>query len=569
MKNIYFIGALAMAAAALTGCDDFFENARYPITSETSSPTFWGVASNCDLECDRMYNYFGGYGQGNTLGSYYFSTLSDDQAPVGFPNWNNTNIPASSGNYSTPFENLRHAMEILKNVEVSTLADDVKAHYMGIARLVRAYQYFELVKRYGDITWVDEIVDPNSEILYQPRTSRDIVMDNVLADLDYAIANIKTTSAKQAWSKDLARAIKSDVCLYEGTFCKYRTQAENGYAPNLERANKYLAECAAVSKELLQAYPTLAATYRETYNSGFAEAKANPEIIFMKGYNENQLMHSLVAYTCSSTTINGLSKDAFDSYLFKDGKPLASTTLDKSDVGEVDAEGNYSIEKLLAVRDGRLAETTDPVVYYTDMTWSRAGSMKLTSSTGYGVSKFDNTSMPIENRTQTTKNLTCCPLYWASLICCNYAEAKAELGTLTDDDLNMSLNKLYARAGLPNATVASLSGINDPANNMNVSSLIWEVRRCRRAELIMDKDYRYYDLIRWHQLELLDNTKHPNIFLGANMTKAPVTITNVGGYVSPNYGQNRIFEARQYLYPIPSEQITLSEGKIVQNPGWK
>ena len=63
----------------------------------------------------------------------------------------------------------------------------------------------------------------------------------------------------------------------------------------------------------------------------------------------------------------------------------------------------------------------------------------------------------------------------------------------------------------------------------------------------MDKDYRYYDLIRWHQLELLDNTKHPNIFLGANMTKAPVTITNVGGYVSPNYGQNRIFEARQYL----------------------
>ena len=96
--------------------------------------------------------------------------------------------------------------------------------------------------------------------------------------------------------------------------------------------------------------------------------------------------------------------------------------------------------------------------------------MMLTSSTGYGVSKFDNTSMPIENRTQTTKNLTCCPSTGLRSSAATMQRLRLELGTLTDDDLNLSLNKLYARAGLPNATVASLSAINDPANNMNVSS---------------------------------------------------------------------------------------------------
>lgn len=61
----------------------------------------------------------------------------------------------------------------------------------------------------------------------------------------------------------------------------------------------------------------------------------------------------------------------------------------------------------------------------------------------------------------------------------------------------------------------------DPANNMGVSNLIWEIRRCRRCELIMDNWYRYWDLIRWHQLDKLDSTKYPNIMLGANVSNVP------------------------------------------------
>lgn len=167
-------------------------------------------------------------------------------------------------------------------------------------------------------------------------------------------------------------------------------------------------------------------------------------------------MHSLIAYTASSTQISGMTKDAFDAYLFKDGKPLALTSENKSDVGEVDAEGNYSIQKLLDVRDARLAKTIDPIVYYENMTWAREGSMQMTSSTGYGVCKYDNVTLPVGDRTNTGKCYTSAPLYWLSVIYLNYAEAKAELGTLTQDDVNNTIGKLYIRAELPVLQIASI-----------------------------------------------------------------------------------------------------------------
>lgn len=151
-----------------------------------------------------------------------------------------------------------------------------------------------------------------------------------------------------------------------------------------------------------------------------------------------------------------------------------------------------------------------------------------------------------------------------------YAEAKAELGTLTDEDLDISINKLYIRAELPEQTVASLSSINDTANDMGVSSLIWEIRRCRRCELMFDRDFRYWDLLRWHQLDKLDNVKNPDIRLGANIKNglSPYTYMD-GDYMLATPDNNRIYDARQYLYPVPQNQISLTFGAVTQNPLWK
>lgn len=586
MKKSILIGSLALLGVSFASCDDFLDDNRYPQTQEINNPEFWSNETNVEREANLFLSTLKGYGnyraniQSTTIsgqGDFYFSTLSDDQVgrTYAMQNWAYTQAPASDGNYNNPYRTIRQAMIIIKGMETSSLDETVRNNYIGISRLFRALNTYELVRRYGNVIWIDQLVDIDSEdVLQGERQDRDAVMDKVLEDLDFAIANISAESNIFGFSKDMARAAKAEICLYEGTFCKYRTAADNGKGADMERSNKYLQECVKACEPLMSRY-TLASSYDSIYKMIDPDAFGNvSEIITGKAFKIDQMMHQLVAYTCSSTQICGITRDAFESFLFKDGKPAASTTENNTDLGEMDADGNYSIAKLLAVRDKRLANLTDPYVYCKGMTWTRAGAGAMDATTGYGVCKYDNTEMPVYNRITIGQNYTCGPIYWLSVILCEYAEAKAELGTLTDNDLNQSLNKLYERAGLPHQTVSSLNSISDPANNMGVSSLIWEVRRCRRCELMCDNNFRYWDLIRWHQLELLDTENHPNTMLGANMTastaftdpKLAAELKFTNGYLNGSLGVRR-YDKKYYLYPLPQDQLNLNK-KMSQNPGW-
>lgn len=565
---------IAMAGAFLTGCNDFLDDNRNPLDRETDNAAFWSMPDNCQAECDWFYGQFNAYGNGSGAGSFFFSQLSDDQCAYSFRDWTHINVPAASSDWRATYEVIRHAESIINGVRNSELSEDNKKFFEGVAKLNRAYQYFDIVRKFGDVVWVGGVAGTEDPVLYAKRTSRDIVMDSVLRDLDYAVATLPVNADKMSWSRDLALAIKSYACLWEGSFCKYRTQADNGIAPNAERAKKYFEESVKASTELLPKY-TLDATYSAKYHSLADELAANPEVIFMRAYKNNVKFHSTISYTASSTETAGISKDAFDDFLFSDGLPLASTTKDKSDKGEVvelDGKQTVSIQKLLDVRDGRLAEIIDPYLMYTDMTYNRAGCTGIWSTTGYGVLKFDNINLPVSGRQNSAKNYTSCPLYWLSSVMLEYAEAKAELGTITDADLNASINQIFTRSGLPTRTVAELSAINDPqAAKDGVSSLLYEIRRCRRCELIMDKDYRYWDLIRWHQLNKLDSSLNPDIFLGANVSMSPVEIASAdlkGEYMNGSQGKTRTYAAKYYLYPIPSGQLTLNPD-LGQNPGWK
>lgn len=556
-----------MGLVALTGCNDFLNDNRYPLSIQTSSVEYWSNPSNVQGQCNYFYETFSGYGNGSGGGEFYFPGLNDNQtSATGSRNlapWKNINVPTSSTSWNNPYIYIRRANLIIEGVASSTLNDDEKANYTAIARLIRGYQYYQLVRCYGDVPLVTKALkETDTEALFGPRTNRNTVIDFALEDLNFAVANIGAQKSKNAFSKDLAAAMKSEVCLYEGTYARYHQKDE-------ARAKKYLEEVVACAGPLVDAYP-IGNNYQATYNSFRAAASANAEIIFMKEYEKDVFMHPTVDYTSSSTPISGLTKDAFDAYLFKDGLPLAKTAENKTDAGVFNTTDSLiHINNLLAVRDGRLAQTIDSVIYYAGHTYKRPNSMPMTSITGYGVKKFVNDDMTYEYTT-TVWNYTCAPLYWGALVALDYAEAKAELGTLTDADLNKTLNKMFARAGLPAATVASLNAIADPANNMGVSSLIWEVRRCRRCELMYDKDLRYWDLVRWHQLELLGSTDHPNIYLGANISPMPAEEqpANVNGYMNASNGQVREFNARQYLFPIPSGQMGLNDA-LTQNDGWK
>lgn len=70
-----------------------------------------------------------------------------------------------------------------------------------------------------------------------------MVMDKVLEDLDFAVTNIKDIPSKTTWSRSLANAMKAEVCLYEGTFRKYRKNEDGQQAPDATGAARYLTAC--------------------------------------------------------------------------------------------------------------------------------------------------------------------------------------------------------------------------------------------------------------------------------------------------------------------------------------
>ena len=557
---------------SMASCDHFLDEHRFPTDQQTDNPAFWENEINVQGEIDYFYEYFMGYGNGASWnGTFYYQSLNDDQigkiasGSVNFADWNYLQVPTSNSVWSASYTAIRRANIIIQNVSISNLAEAKKNNFLAQARLNRAYQYYDLVRNLGDVPLVTTVLDVNSPELYAGRTPRNEVMDFVLEDLDFAINNISEQSNKIKWSVDLANAIKTEICLYEASYARYHQKDE-------ARAKKFYEETVKAATPIIASY-TYTDDYASIYNStmdaadGMIGLLSNPEVILLKPYVKSINGHSLCKYTSTATNICGMTKDAFDAYLFLDGKPKASTTENATDMGVMDATG-LSIQNLLDVRDKRLAAQIDPYVYYNNFTWSRNNSDPMQSLSGYGVRKFINPPMEYYYCVTDYQSYVNAPLFWLSKVALDYAEARAELGKLDDTDMNKTLNKLYARAGLPTQTVASLSAMNDPANNMGVSSLLWEIRRCRRCELMFD-GFRYWDLVRWHKLDLLDTTQHPDINLGANATPALADhpISNVDGYICSFPDYSRKFSEREYLAPLGSGQIALNPN-LIQNPGW-
>lgn len=559
-----------MAAISLTGCNDFLNDNRYPLSSQTVNSEFWSNPENVQNQINYFYEDYSGYGNGTGGGTFYWSWLSDDQCGrTAFNDWTYKTTQPSMSAWNSPYIEIRRANLVLQGVESSTLQESDKTNFTALARLHRGRNYYYLVQRFGDVPLVTTPLDPASEAeLFGPRTPRNEVMDFVLQDLDYACENISTVSGKTLLSRDMANAFKLEVCLYEGAYAKYHLKDE-------ARARKFYDEAIKAGESIASKYP-INPKYLSLYQSarvaglGYEGLSANNEIIMFKPYQEGVFMNSISDYSNASDGVAGITRDAFEAFVFKDGLPAAKTTYDTTDKGVAVGDNALSIQNLLEVRDDRLGFITYPNVFFQGLSWSAPNTTGMWSSTGYGISKFNNPEVPATVVNEINKNYLCAPLFWGARLYVGILEAKAENGTLTDADINTYMKPLWERAGIDTSKLnkAFLESIGDPANNMDVSSLIWEIRRLRRCELMLDDGIRYWDLVRWHQLELLDTSKHPNVILGANIANSPIPCTvATGDYVNGSFGQSRTFEEKYYLYPVPTGQIELNN-KLTQNPGW-
>jgi hypothetical protein len=557
LKHIHTIGIAAVLLTLAAGCSKYID--KEPL-DQFSDLDYWNSEDNVKAFCWGFYNDIViGYSKGAGFGRFYFSTFADDQISSSFQNFDK-NAPSGDDNWD--FDDVRKANLVMDRVNSVPMDQTAKNHWNGVAHFFRAWVYFRLVKRFGDVPWYSKVLDISQDsAIYKPRDPRNMVMDSVLADLNFAIANLRSKADADAntINKDVALALKSRVCLYEGTYSEYN-EKDNA------RAATYLEQCKDASTKLMDAGYSLSDAYRSVYNSN--DVSGNPEIILYKKYVTGTASHSVVGYTNSTTVMSGLNRSAINSYLCTDGLPIDLSPEYKGDEG---------IKNVRANRDGRLTATIDTFLCY-------QGNLVygMSSTTGYRIAKFlpDGVVKP-GDVLPAPYNETDAPIFWIAEIYENYAEASAELDklgkyTITQHDLDISVNLLRKRGHVDSLELSGHQGtaVNgvvfvDPKKDADVTSLIWEIRRDRRDELMMD-GLRFDDLIRWHKLDYMDSQKNPDIFVGAKVPANPDITLNTQGYLLPySAGTERTVQPRDYLSPIPTGQISLyTNGELKQNMGW-
>ncbi|MBR2049485.1 MAG: RagB/SusD family nutrient uptake outer membrane protein [Rikenellaceae bacterium] len=587
MKKI-LIAAMVLATAALVGCEKFLT--EEPQSSFPDGPTFWSGESALQMETNYFYTAFSSYGAAHS-GRFYADSKSDDYGQDNNNPEYAVTIPSGTGIWASSYQEARRANLIMARMANMELSDEVRKHYEGFCRFYRAIQHFDVVRAYGDCVWQDKEVSlDDPEWQSQSRTDRAEIMRKVCEDLKFAAENSRDYNNGNTYHKYVAYLMLSRAALFEGAWQKYQEK-------NTTVANEFFKIAKEAADEIIKSGKwSIHDNYAANYNS--KDLKGNSEMLMFKVFQYDadvKLGHGLHGYSSSSTPTWGITKDAVESYCNADGLPIHV-----SEAGFDDS----TVKSAIAGRDARLAANVcDSVVMLDTYAW-RSG---INSTTGYWLIKFVNWNDYI---TASANNLapyndTDGPVYMYSEVLLNYAEACAELGSMTQADADKSINELRTKHGkIPALTVSgntvSVNGTvitPDPKNTYGVNELIWEIRRERRCELICD-GFRNDDLKRWKMGAQLDFAKNPSGIVGVSedAVKAYYKYTQevydwqglhkdlpydnienkeywvtIGDkrYVSafaPT--RNRVFdEGKNYLDPLPSG-ITIINPNLGQNPGW-
>lgn len=586
-KLIFFLPAVL---ALLAGCNkDFLD--RQPLSQLSPSNAF-----NSESELQLYVNSF--YDMlpiatdiyGEKADNIVTTTLSNTQLGT-------ATVPVSGGDWS--WGSLRNINFFLQNYSKGHLADNVTAPYVGAARFFRAYFYSRMVATFGDVPWYSTAIDANdSTMLLKPRDSRMVVVDSILSDLDYAIAHLPATPSVEKITKWTALALKSRVCLYEGTWREYHANdifGKDSYGKPLTGYKDLLQQCVNASDSLMQSgmYSIYTSSSGHPYQDLFdAQTPIASEMILVRSFSSaEQVYHNLNYYTVSpSFGKPGLEKALVNSYLMKDGTRF-------TDIPGYQTMGFY---QEIQNRDPRLGQTVRAPGY------TRIGSSTQlppdfgATVTGYQLIKFvSDPSQDINNRSVTPM-----PIFRYAEVLLNFAEAKAELGTLQQSDVDRSIKLLRDRVGMPDLDEAAANANPDPVLGSaypNVTGalkgVILEIRRERRIELVME-GFRWDDLMRWAAGQYqarqyygmyfpgpgtydLDGNGKPDVDiytgsrpptqqgvvylkLGSDITLASGT----SGEVIVNGDLSKKFtDDRDYLSPLPTQELLLNSN-LTQNPHW-
>ena len=588
-QSKYIILSLFALIILFSACDDDFLE-LYP-QDEISSATYFKHTNDLILYANQFYpRVFNDFTDGNensgwNQGIWGIEVNSDNMIYATGPdnrlNGNNV-VPTSGGGWDySLIRDVNYGIENYKKCEDNF--DDYK-HYVGEYYFFRALEYFELVKKFGDVPLITRTITPESEGLYAPKDPRTAVVNQILSDLDSAalLMNSGRNEGATRLSKEVALAYKSRIALYEGTWEKYH--AGGPFAGSTDGSG-FLQQAADAAEAVIKsgAYNIYSTgnPSQDYFDMGVQiDYSNNSEVIIWKKYDLDQAFvhhHSVASRRPSN---RGVNKSLADSYLSTDGLPRSVSPI--FDEQLLDTTGLYEAEHL----DLRFYQSivSPNAVWAIDgndvITWGDnrhgspmskhqcqviAGKWGWTTPSGYTKRKGFSPQIEIWSG-WSNENFGTVFMRYAEVLL-NYAEAKAELGTLSQADIDVSINLLRNRVAMPAMDINNL--VNDPNWGFpGLTPQINEVRRERRVELAFE-GLRLDDILRWAAADELIVGKRPKGVLYLNGSPAvSVDENNYVDYFQGALGNGYGFNlGRDYLNAIPTEQLTLNEN-LTQNPGW-
>lgn len=522
-------------------------------------------------------------------------------------------VGAYTTNTSTSWSwgSIRNVNYFLKYNTSSNVSEPIRNNYSGIARLFRAYLYFNKLVQYGAVPWIDIPLEPDSPELYKAQDSRDVIISKMIEDLDFAAANItedKITPNSNRVNRWTALFFKSRVCLFEASFRKY-------HATGSKYGKEYLKDCKITAEELYRQAADAAqeiiekGPYRLYTGTPYANGRGSYRELFISDNAVSQeVMLSLALdpvlqlgeanwyYNSSTYGPHLCMTHAFaKTYLNLDGTPYNDKKGDTYKTFAEETSGrDYRMNQTIRGADYTCKDKEGVFV-------PTPANMTGHSLTGYQFTKYVMDDISFDGGRTNYNDV---PIARYAEVLLNYAEAKAELGTLTDADWEKTIGALRGRAGITGGLdkkpttadpymMSIYTGVTDP--------VILEVRREREIELILE-GLRLNDLKRWACGKLWETAAWDGIYIPALNTPLDlngdgtndVFVTEDSKYSGPyksiamytgdnlkvvkladdtkggyrlNYEISRVWNDNMYIYPIP-EIVIQKNPNLKQNPGW-
>ena len=536
------IKTLLLSAAVMAGASSCLSLDTPPYDRETDL-TYW--TENPDAAVNALNSCY------NTITSMqeqlWSDTMSDNAYMI--DQEGNTNA-IGNGSFTSSeyyvelvwdsrYSGIRYCNELLTNIDkVPGLETSLKNRYIAEAKVIRAYHYYELFTKFGDVPYTEDVISI-AESQTISRTPRAEVVSNILSDLsevidgDYLPASYDGAD-KGRITKWTAMAVKAKIHLFEsqweevrdltsriiteGGFSLFRdpSDASKSYSGLFEIANEGNSEVI-----LDVQYTPYSREHRDQYNF---------------------LPPSLGGYASMSPL-----QELVDSYIMLDGRTVEQAKAD----GDFDEDSPYDnrdprLKATIAYPDGPgyiLADGSEHALAAGDMLGEGGTAASGVSPTGYYFKKFwDNTY-----RAELYSGLNPIVIRYADVLLM-YAEALAELGEFDATAWNLTIRDIRDRAGFTSA-----SALDYPGND----NIIETIRNERRCELAFE-GLRHKDIMRWRIAEnVMDGWCHG--------MKIDATIGVDDGY--KRVEQRSFDAAKHYLWPIPQADRDLN-GNLSQNPNW-